>query len=292
MKKLTIFLILAITLSLLTGCNSSDDKKTSTSDEATKSSSIPNYVEILDGNTEELVSGFLMDNSDDKLNILTNAYNYKEETKEKLPETPNYIVHEANGENSYYDNWYNIYIYNDKLFIQDIPEKEAYAEYLGINSNIYECKKVKPDKFLTVLNNSKDDISKIEKLKKTTVTASDPNKQSTSYFSILDYKTKKEITKITADSSTNSQTIMDAYNFYTEEYNSVDFGSPTYTVHYVKDDNDENDIWFNVYFVDNELYTERLSVKDSQIEKAESTNEIYKADSVTVDDFSKAIGVN
>jgi uncharacterized protein YcfL len=35
MKKLTIFLILAITLSLLTGCNSSDDKKTSTSDEAT-----------------------------------------------------------------------------------------------------------------------------------------------------------------------------------------------------------------------------------------------------------------
>ncbi len=112
-----------------------------------------------------------------------------------------------------------------------------------------------------------------------------------SYFSVMDYKTKKEITRITADSSERSLTIMDMYNFYKKAYDGEVSNPPKYTIHYVKDNNSKNDIWFNVYIFNGKLYTKRLPIKGSLLENSEDVYDMHEADTVTSEEFLKAIEI-
>ncbi len=158
MKKIYVALIFVIVLLALEGCNLNDNKNELISNvESTTKSEKLNYVDITDVRTNKLITKFYLDGSKvsrEKILILVDAYNYKEKTKDKINQNPDYIVHEANVQDSYYDNWYNIYISNNKLYIQDIPEKEKYAEDMKVTSDIYECTKIKPNEFLGVLENS------------------------------------------------------------------------------------------------------------------------------------------
>ena len=291
MKKLTILTILLIAFSFITGCNSDNSQNlVSTEDETTKSTAKLHYVDIMEGDTEKIVSRFYLDdNSQDKLDVFMNSYNYKEETKENFSRKPDYIVHIVNVENSYYDQWYNYYIYNDKLYVQDIPEKKSYTDDLNVTSQIYECTKVNPDEFLELVENSDVDKSQLAGQKSTTASASKPNKEVTSYFSVLDYSTKKEIAKITADTNKRSMTIMDAFNTSTVIDYNMRLGKPKYRIHYVMDRNPKNDIWLDVYLIDNEVYLNVPNIKGSKYENDDICDNIRLTSTVTAEEFLKAV---
>lgn len=295
MKVLKIFLFIIIVTLLLCGCATDQTKNNSysTSDETQEVEKL-NYVEITDGDTNAPVSFFYLtddQSSKRKLNILVDAYNYKKKTKDKLTKTPDYIVHEANVDKPYCDNWYNVYVSNNKLYIQDIVKKEAYSEDLNVTSDIYECLKVNTDDFMELLIDS-DENRVVETVTNTSIDFTSEVNNDVSYFDVLDYKTREKISKITADSSKESMAIMDLYNFYTLVDYDLNLDAPNYTIHYVTDGNSQNDVWFDVYLVGEIIYTKCLPVKGTRFEKSDKTNEIHRADTITSAELLKIITDN
>lgn len=274
MKKIVCLSLLLVLLTSLMGCNSTEEL---------------NYAEIADGVTGEVVTSFYLAHNEERMNVLLDANNYREETEDKINEPPKYIVHMADVKEPYYDIWYNIYIENDKLYLSNIVAKEAYSEQMNIPGDIRKCTKVSPTEFMKIINDY--DSDNITETIDIDATVSQETKNPVSaYLAVLDFKTEKEITRIIADSRKDSTTIMDAYNFYTVVPEGISFGKPKYIVHYFDENKDKSsEIWFNVYIHKGELYTERLAIKGSQLENSDTCYELHHADNVTVKDFLEAI---
>ena len=141
MKKICCLGLLLVLLISLMGCNSTEEL---------------NYIEIADGITGEVVTSFYFAHNEERVNVLLDASNYSDVTKDKINETPKYIVHEANVKEPSYDNWYNVYIENDELYIRDIVAKEAYSEEMNVSDALRKCTKVSPAEFMKIINECKD----------------------------------------------------------------------------------------------------------------------------------------
>lgn len=284
MRKLylVVFLIFVV---LLTGCDSGNsDKKT---DDVKKQ----NYIEIADGESGKVVTSFYLTkekDSMDRLNLLTEAYNYKEPTEDELPETPSYIQHTVSVEDSHYDQWYKIYIKDNILYIQDWVEKEDYAESLGITDDICKCEKVTADDFMKVINDYKsDDITETIDmeipLKTTTVS------NATVYMDVFNYSDGKKIARIDADSSIRATTIMSIYNFNTLVDEELNLKDPDYEIKYINKKNKAKNVSFVVYLKDESVYISKMNKNGSEEENSYVFGGVYKADTVSADEFLEAV---
>lgn len=90
----------------------------------------------------------------DDSNITTtlfNLVNFTISTDDKVDVLPSYIINFIDNSQSQQDVWANIYIQNEQLYVQYIPEKMPVAEKLGITDEIRKSD-VTAKEFLNILD--------------------------------------------------------------------------------------------------------------------------------------------
>lgn len=141
MKKIIIVsltLLLTLSTSLLCGC-SQDSAKTSDKVKATElstaiveeniddseyfeeveDSSTIGKIDIISYDNNEILESDSTDNDEtEKIMLILDTVNYLEDTSDEPDELPKYVLHFIDENDSKYDIWYNLYIYNENLYVQ------------------------------------------------------------------------------------------------------------------------------------------------------------------------------
>ncbi len=155
MKKIIFFILLVVVTFSLLGCDSEKkdvaNKSTTASTTVSFEDDIVNNI-IMDYKSGKVLVQFnLEDNNKNK--ILSELINYTQKTNDVIPSTPKYIIHIADKGDSKYDLWVNVYVKNESLYIQYIPEKMGTSEQMNITDEIRKSEKVTLQEFLGIIKN-------------------------------------------------------------------------------------------------------------------------------------------
>lgn len=149
-KKLITLVCSAFTLMLIfCGCAGSISSANTTTTDATTSEK-PSKCEfaILDYKTNEELTHFSLTEKERAITV-ANTVNYVEDIANPPTCDPTYIIHIIDTDNSKYDAWFNIYIFDNQLFSQWDTDKTQYNE-LNISSKI-KLSTISIEEFLSVI---------------------------------------------------------------------------------------------------------------------------------------------
>jgi len=109
------------------------------------------------------------------------------------------------------------------------------------------------------------------------------------YLSVIDYKTKKEVVRFTQSDYEKANTVFMLYSADIKVPNGMIHNDANYTVKLVQTKERKDEVWFNVYFYDGKVYSQKLGIKGTADEKIKDAYQMYESD-LTEQEFLEIIG--